>query len=110
KAQQYSADLTHRRQRGGFVSGLDAANADAQVATTRSQIPILQQNARQTIYNIALLLGLEPAALVAELDAQAPIPVTPADVPVGLPSELLRRRPDIRRAEQLIHGATARVG
>jgi NodT family efflux transporter outer membrane factor (OMF) lipoprotein len=110
KSQQYSADLTHRRQRGGFVSGLDAANADAQVATTRSQIPILQQLARQTIYNIATLLGREPAALVAELDASAPIPVTPAAVPIGLPSDLLRRRPDIRRAEQRIHAATARVG
>jgi NodT family efflux transporter outer membrane factor (OMF) lipoprotein len=110
QSQIYSADLTHRRQRGGFVSGLDAANADAQVATTRSQIPILRQSARQTIYNIALLLGREPAALVAQLDSDAPIPPTPADVPIGLPSDLLRRRPDIRRAEQQIHAATARIG
>ena len=110
KAQAYSANLTHQRQRGGFVSGLDAANADAQVATTRSQIPILQQQARQTIYNIALLLGLEPAALVGELESTSAIPPTPAAVPIGLPSELLRRRPDIRRAEERLHAATARIG
>jgi outer membrane protein, multidrug efflux system len=110
KDQIYSADLTHRRQRVGFISGLDGAQADAQVATTRSQIPLLQQNARQTIYDIAILLGLEPSALVDELDPHGAIPLAPAEVPIGLPSDLLRRRPDIRRAEQQIHAATARVG
>jgi outer membrane protein, multidrug efflux system len=110
KTQEYSADLVRRRQRGGFVSALDVANADAQVATTKSQIPILDQLAQQTMYNIALLLGVEPNALVGELIEHDVIPPTPAEVPIGLPSELLRRRPDIRRAEANLHGATARVG
>jgi NodT family efflux transporter outer membrane factor (OMF) lipoprotein len=110
QSQLRSADLTRRRQRGGLVSGLDVANAEAQVASTRSQIPLLEQNARQTLYNIALLLGQEPSALVAELEQPTEIPPTPANVPIGLPSELLRRRPDIRRAEQQLHSATARVG
>src|SRR5213079_3079766 len=56
KAQESSLDVTRRRQRGGFVSGLDVANAEAQVAATKSQIPVLEQLAQQTIYNIALLL------------------------------------------------------
>jgi len=110
KAQQHSAELTRRRFQGGFVSALDVANADAQVATTASQIPLLESSARQTIYNISVLVGLEPAALSEELSPVSVIPVTPPTVPVGVPSDLLRRRPDIRRAEAQIHAATARIG
>ena len=86
------------------------ANAEAQVATTRSQIPALEAAARQTIYALSLLLALDPSALVDELSNAAPVPLTPPEVPVGLPSDLLRRRPDIRRAEAQLHGATARIG
>jgi multidrug efflux system outer membrane protein len=57
-----------------------------------------------------VLLGREPAALEKELARATPIPPTPLEIPVGLPSELLRRRPDIRRAEARIHAATARIG
>jgi NodT family efflux transporter outer membrane factor (OMF) lipoprotein len=110
RAQRYSADLTRRRQRGGLVSGLDVANADATVAATEAQIPLLEQSARQTIYNIGLLLGQEPRTLVQQLSPPAPIPGVPARVPAGLPSELLRRRPDVRRAEANLHAATARLG
>jgi len=105
-----TAGLVERRREAGFIRRLDVANAQAQVAATRSQIPRLEQAERQTIYNIALLLGLEPGMLVAELEQSAPIPVAPAEVPVGLPSDLLRRRPDVRRAESNLHAATARVG
>ena len=109
-AQEKSADVTRRRQQGGFISALDVANADALVAATKSQIPVFQQEAQQTIYNLALLLGAEPDALLKELTATGEIPPTPPEVPVGLPSELLRRRPDVRRAEAQWHAATARVG
>ena len=109
-AQEKSAEVTHRRQHGGFISGLDAANADAQVAATKSQIPVFQQEAQQTIYDIALLLGVEPEVLVKELTDTQPIPPTPPEIPIGLPSDLLKRRPDIRRAEAQLHAATARVG
>ena len=109
-AQEHTADLTRKRFRGGFNSKLDVANAEADAATTRSQIPVLESAARQTIYALGVLLAREPSALVEELDAPAPIPLTPPEVPVGLPSDLLRRRPDIRRAEAQLHGATARIG
>jgi NodT family efflux transporter outer membrane factor (OMF) lipoprotein len=108
--QQHSARLTRQRFEGGFVSGLDVANADAQVATTASQIPFLEAAARQSIYALGILLGQEPAALVAELSPAAAIPAAPPSAPAGLPSDLLRRRPDIRRAEAEIHAATARIG
>jgi NodT family efflux transporter outer membrane factor (OMF) lipoprotein len=110
KAQLHSADLTRQRFEGGFVSGLDVANAQAQVATTATQIPVLEQAAQQAIYGLSVLLGREPGALLAELAPSAPIPAGSPNVPVGVPSELLRRRPDIRQAEALIHAATAQIG
>src|SRR5258705_6815833 len=105
-----SLDLPRRRAAGGFVSGLDVANAEAEVASNESRIPLLEQNVQQVIYSLSVLLGREPAALLNELTVDAPIPNTPPAVPVGLPSELLRRRPDIRRAEAQLHAATARIG
>jgi multidrug efflux system outer membrane protein len=110
EAQEHTAEITRRRHDVGFASGLDVANAMAQVATTRSQIPVLESSARAAIYSLSILLGSEPAALLKELDTEGPIPPTPPEVPVGLPSDLLRRRPDIRRAEVQIHAATARIG
>ncbi len=110
ESQLKSLDLTRRQFKAGFIGALDVANAEAQVATTRSQIPSLESQIRQDIYAIALLLGIEPGALVEELSATAPMPTTPPQVPVGLPSELLRRRPDIRRAEAQLHAATAQIG
>jgi outer membrane protein, multidrug efflux system len=109
-AQEHSAELTRTLFRGGFSGKLDVANAEAQAATTRSQIPVLESAARQTIYALSVLLAREPSALVEELANEAPIPITPPEVPIGLPSDLLRRRPDIRRAEAQLHGATARIG
>ncbi|MEW6668527.1 MAG: efflux transporter outer membrane subunit [Thermodesulfobacteriota bacterium] len=110
KAQQRSAELTRQRFRGGFVSGLDVANAEAQVATTAAEIPILETFLQQTLYSIAILLGREPGALLAELSTASRIPAAPPSVPLGVPSDLIRRRPDIRRAEAQIHASTARIG
>jgi NodT family efflux transporter outer membrane factor (OMF) lipoprotein len=110
KVQQQNANVVHKRYEGGFVGSLDVANADAQVATTMAQIPVLETSARQTIYNISVLLGQEPASLLEELSPSSSIPLTQPEIPVGLPSDLLRRRPDIRRAEAQIHSATAQIG
>ncbi len=110
QAQQHNTELTRQRFQGGFVSGLDVANAEAQVASTAAQIPQLEQSAQQAIYSLSLLLGREPGALREELSPPEPIPAAPPAVPVGVPSELLRRRPDILQAEAQIHAATANIG
>jgi NodT family efflux transporter outer membrane factor (OMF) lipoprotein len=109
-AQQHSAKISRERFEGGFVSGLDVANADAQSATTAAQIPLLESSARQAVYSLSILIGEVPAALDAELSPAGAIPSAPPSVPVGVPSDLLRRRPDIRLAEAQIHAATARIG
>jgi outer membrane protein, multidrug efflux system len=110
KSQERSAELTRQRFRGGFVSGLDVANAEALVATTAAEIPLLESAHLQTLYNIGILLGREPGALLRELSPASEIPAAPPSVPLGVPSELIRRRPDIRRAEAQIHASTARIG
>ncbi|MBU4233751.1 MAG: efflux transporter outer membrane subunit [Proteobacteria bacterium] len=110
KAQKHNAAIIQKRHDAGFVGGLDVANAKAQVATTEATIPVFESSARAAIYSLGVLLGREPAALTQDLAQAAPIPPTPLEIPVGLPSELLRRRPDIRRAEAQLHAATARIG
>lgn len=110
EAQKKTAEITRRRFEAGFVSRLDVANAEAQVATTEAQIPLLEAQAQAAIYGLGVLLGQQPAYLAEALATPTPLPPTPPEVPVGLPSELLRRRPDIRRAEARLHAATARIG
>lgn len=110
KAQKHTAEITRQRFQAGFVGALDVANAEAQVATTSSQIPSLEAFARQAIYSLSILLGREPSALLEELTPTAAIPIGPPATPVGVPADLLRRRPDIRRAEAQIHAATAQIG
>ncbi len=109
-AQEHSVELTRKRLSAGFVSRLDVVRAEALAATTAGQIPLLEAQVRQTIYSLSLLLGGEPSTLLAELTPDAALPVALATVPLGLPSDLISQRPDIRRAEAKIHAATARIG
>jgi NodT family efflux transporter outer membrane factor (OMF) lipoprotein len=110
KSAQDSLGLTRERAAGGLSTDLDVANAAAQVESTRSEIPNLEARVASDENAIALLLGEPPQALDAELDVPNPIPPVPPTVPVGLPSELARRRPDIREAEANLHAATANIG
>ena len=110
KSAQQSLQLTQQRAAGGVVTDLDVSNAAAQVHTTAAQIPPLEQRELENINAISLLLGEPPNALQAELIAPKPVPPIPPRVPVGLPSELARRRPDIRQAEAQLHAATASIG
>jgi NodT family efflux transporter outer membrane factor (OMF) lipoprotein len=108
--QSDTRELTRKLHESGMVGALDVANATAQVEATTSRIPALEAQVREAIYTLGLLIGREPGALLAELADAGPIPIAPPAVPVGMPSELLQRRPDIRRAEAELHASTARVG
>ncbi len=110
EAQQRTAEITRKRKSVGFVSALDVANAEAQVATTLSQIPVLEIAARQSIHALSVLLARPPGELVQELSEFQALPTAPAGVPLGSPASLLRQRPDIRQAEALFHAATAQIG
>ena len=107
---QESLQLTQQRAAGGVTTDLDVANAAAQVETTASQLPTLQAQEAEVINAIAYLLGEPPRSMQAELSVPHPIPPVPPTIPVGLPSELARRRPDIRQAEAELHTATADIG
>ena len=103
-------EVTRLRIVGGFAASLDVANSEAVVASTAAQLPVLETSVSQSIYALSVLLGQEPEALEAELQIDAPVPTTPPEVPIGLPSDLLRRRPDVRRAERQLAAATANIG
>lgn len=108
--QQKTLELTVARFEAGLSSELNVAQARAQLANTETQVPLLESKIRQGIYELGVLLGQRPEDVVDELIAEAPVPPIPPQVPVGLPSELLRRRPDIRKCEKELAAATARIG
>jgi NodT family efflux transporter outer membrane factor (OMF) lipoprotein len=110
KAQRDTLELTRVRFQAGLASDLDVAQAEAQISSTAAQIPVLESSLKRAAYNLDVLLAQEPGVLADELGPERPIPSLPPDVLIGLPSELLRRRPDIRRAERELAAATAQVG
>jgi NodT family efflux transporter outer membrane factor (OMF) lipoprotein len=102
--------LVQERQQHGLQNGLDVENAAAQVEAVRAQIPQLQQQESQYINALSLLLDQPPGALKTELGSRTSIRTGPPRIPLGIPSELARRRPDIRAAEDQLHAATANIG
>ena len=108
--QQETLDLTKARAKAGLATELDVSRAAAQLETTRSAVPNLLSGIDVSIHRLSVLLGEEPGALRSELEKTKPIPSAGPDVQVGLPSDLLKRRPDIRRAESQLAAATARIG
>jgi NodT family efflux transporter outer membrane factor (OMF) lipoprotein len=110
QAQQGVLQLTAARARTGFVTQLDVNQQTTLVESTRAQIPKLQAQVRAMEHAIAVLLAEQPEAMTAELDSSAALPALPPQLPVGLPSDLLRRRPDVRAAERQLAAASAQIG
>jgi NodT family efflux transporter outer membrane factor (OMF) lipoprotein len=102
--------LTKIRVHEGVTTDLDVANASAQMETIESLIPTLESRRDTMINAIGVLLDEQPGSLNAMLTAAGDVPGLPQQVPVGFPSELAERRPDIKRAESQLHAATASIG
>jgi NodT family efflux transporter outer membrane factor (OMF) lipoprotein len=107
--QQKTLTITEARFRGGTTSELDVYQARSTLEQTEAEIPELEISLRQTNNNLCILLGMPAEELEARLGPQ-PIPAAPPDVAVGMPADLLRRRPDVRRAERQAAAQCAQIG
>lgn len=110
RVQQDTLEITQQRYRVGLANELDISQASSLLTATKSQLPSLEVLERQRIYQLSLLLGQAPAALQAELLSPKALPRVSPEIPVGLPSDLLLRRPDVRQTERLLASATAQMG
>ena len=109
--QQDLFGLIGARRKAGFVTNLDVNQQSTAVATAAAQIPQLRSEAKSEIHALGVLLGETPEALETELAATPPaLPPPPPTLPTGLPSELLTRRPDIRKAERKLAASNAEIG
>ncbi len=102
--------LIHKQYEVGYVSRLDDETIQAILATERAKLPELTAEIHRNIYTISILTGEVPEALLAELIVPKDLPKIPENVAVGLRSELLLRRPDVRKVERELAAATADVG
>ena len=110
-AQTEAVKIVRARFNAGLTSELDVKQAEALLATTRAQLPALETAFRHGENQIGILTGREPgSAPLTELACETSDPTVPPVVPLGMPSELLRRRPDVRRAERQLAADTAIIG
>jgi multidrug efflux system outer membrane protein len=100
-------DLVNNRHQGGIASGLEVAQQAALLDSTLSQLALVQQSRAQYEHAIAVLVGQSASGLSVPV---APLPATPPPVPLGVPSDVLERRPDISTAERLMAFQNAQVG
>jgi NodT family efflux transporter outer membrane factor (OMF) lipoprotein len=110
RLQSRSLQIAEARFKGGEVTELDVAQAKALLNDTYSLIPRLSRDVRQAKNALCILLGKLPSELNEILGGPNPIPAVPAEVTVGVPAELLRRRPDIRLAERQLAAQSPRIG
>ncbi len=103
-------ELTTNRQLHGLGSEADVQTARAQLASLEAQLPQYEQTIASSRHALAVLCGETPEVFDIELGATGELPALPQRIPVGIPSTLARRRPDIRSAEEALHAATAQVG
>lgn len=109
-SQQESVQLTQELVEIGTASSIDVLQAQEQIVLLNAQIPLMDLSIDKTIHRLSILLGYAPGELFAELREPRGLPCLPCEKPIGLPSDLLRRRPDIRRAERNLAAATESVG
>jgi NodT family efflux transporter outer membrane factor (OMF) lipoprotein len=108
--QERSYYIANAKFQGGTATELDAAQAASLLRDTEAQIPALETSIRQTQNTLCTLLGIPPQDLQHILGGQRTIPSPPTELSVGIPSDLLRRRPDVRRAERTLAAQSAQIG
>lgn len=109
-AQKQVSGIAKARYANGLTSQLDVFQAERVLANTEAEVPPLRIELARGINTMSVLMGKPPGTLHDLLKKAKPVPVPPETVAVGIPADLLRRRPDIRRAERLLAAQTARVG
>lgn len=109
-AQEETYRLTGWQYEAGLRDELALQQARYNLETTRSQIPALETGLEAAMNRIAILLGERPGTMHEELKKALPLPEVPPEIALGVPADLLRRRPDIRQAERQLAAQTARVG
>jgi NodT family efflux transporter outer membrane factor (OMF) lipoprotein len=107
--QRQTLTIVEARFKAGTTSELDVRQSRSTLAQTEAGIPELEISVRQAANRLCILMGIPPQDLQARL-GKAPIPTAPVDVAVGIPADLLRRRPDVRRAERQAAAESAQIG
>ena len=107
--QMETLQLTEWRAQAGLVGSLDVEQSRTTVEQTKSQIPTLETSIAEAEHRLAILIGLEPTALKAQLDKAGDVPAVPDAIGIGIPANMLRQRPDLRAAERRVLAETARL-
>ena len=108
--QKRSLEISTVRFEGELVTELDVQQAKSLLMSTKALIPQLDAQLQQALHGLSILLGKPPQEIEPLLTGESSIPGTSATIAVGIPADLLRRRPDIRRAEFLAAAQSARIG
>ncbi len=110
ESQREIVDLTRTRFKYGLASDLDVAQSEQVLAISESTLPPLRTQINTSIHALSVLLGKPPAKLKDLLAPEKPIPMLPQRITVGIPMDLIRRRPDIRAAERFLAAQTEQIG
>jgi multidrug efflux system outer membrane protein len=110
KSRRETFDLTKFQFHAGAASGLDVVRAEGLVQSTLAEIPSLEANFLTSAHRIATLLGKPAGSMVAEIGKSSNQPAFRTDVNVGIPADIIRNRPDIRKAERDLADSTAQIG
>jgi len=105
-----NAQLMRNRFNSGLANNLDLQRIEAELAVALGTRPPIVAQIYQYIYALSVLTGTPPETLICALIDPKPLPETPCELELGVRSEILRRRPDIRQAERQLAAATANVG
>ncbi len=108
--QEKTVALVEGRFQMGLDNELDLLQAKTQLSLTKAALPALEKSIRQAMHQLAILSGRPPTSFIDRLSKEGATLSIPPQIPINLPSDLLRQRPDIRAAERRLAGATADIG